>query len=137
MAIDFLPEAYWRGLIKRFYRHELEASIWVLPFTFLVFDNNSGRVRCTTIYVDPLEVCKNTVGNEEVKLGECRFGAVIDLYQKFAMFIGHDKKSMKRYKILQQSNTQIMLKSPRLEGRKVLASNCISDRLSHTLDVSI
>ena len=50
MATDLLTEAYWRGLIKRFYRHELEALIWVLPFTFLLYRDG---MRLPNAYVDP------------------------------------------------------------------------------------
>jgi len=50
MATDLLTEAYWRGFIKRFYRHELEAFIWVLPFTFLLYQDG---MRLPNAYVDP------------------------------------------------------------------------------------
>ena len=50
MATDLLTEAYWRGLTKRFYRHELEAFIWVLPFTFLSYQDG---MRLSNAYVDP------------------------------------------------------------------------------------
>ena len=50
MAIDLLSEAYWRGLMKRLYRHELEAFIWVLPFTFLLYQDG---MRLRNKYVDP------------------------------------------------------------------------------------
>ncbi|KAF8808813.1 hypothetical protein BYT27DRAFT_7241462 [Phlegmacium glaucopus] len=50
MATDLLTEAYWQGLIKRLYRHELEAFIWILPYTFLLYDDG---VRSRNKYIDP------------------------------------------------------------------------------------
>ncbi|KAF8808814.1 hypothetical protein BYT27DRAFT_7095882 [Phlegmacium glaucopus] len=50
MATDLLTDAYWRGLIKRLYRHELEAFIWILPYTFLLYNNGN---RTSNKFVDP------------------------------------------------------------------------------------
>ena len=50
MATDLLTEAYWWGLIKHFYRYELEAFIWVLPFTFLLYQDG---MQLWNAYVDP------------------------------------------------------------------------------------
>ncbi|KAF8808810.1 hypothetical protein BYT27DRAFT_7061442, partial [Phlegmacium glaucopus] len=49
MAIDLLTEAYWQGLTKRLYRHELEAFIWILPYTFLLYKDG---LRLPNKYVD-------------------------------------------------------------------------------------
>lgn len=49
MATELLTEAYWRGLTKRFYRHELEALIWILPYTFLLYQDGMRR---PNTYVD-------------------------------------------------------------------------------------
>ncbi|KAF8808817.1 hypothetical protein BYT27DRAFT_7136869, partial [Phlegmacium glaucopus] len=50
MAIDLLTEAYWQGLTKCLYRHELEAFIWILPYTFLLYRDG---LRLRNKHVDP------------------------------------------------------------------------------------
>jgi hypothetical protein len=39
MAIHLLYEDYWDGRIKRYYHHELESFIWILPFVFFSYIN--------------------------------------------------------------------------------------------------
>ncbi|CAA7264470.1 unnamed protein product [Cyclocybe aegerita] len=50
MATDLLSEEYWFGLKIRYYHHELEAFIWVLPFIFLLYE---GGIRGSHKLVDP------------------------------------------------------------------------------------
>ena len=38
MALDLLTHEYWNGEIKRLYRHDLEAFIWILPWVFLQYE---------------------------------------------------------------------------------------------------
>lgn len=62
MAIDLLTEDYWRGFTKRYYRHELEAFIWILPFTFLLYQ---GGMRLSNQYVDPWRTSDYNVCSEK------------------------------------------------------------------------
>ena len=38
MALDLLTDKYWNGKIKRLYRHDLEAFVWILPWVFLQYE---------------------------------------------------------------------------------------------------
>ena len=47
MAIGLLKDGYWNGSIKRLYRHDLEAFIWILPFVFLRYQNGKSQPETT------------------------------------------------------------------------------------------
>ncbi|KAF8182310.1 hypothetical protein BJ912DRAFT_928663 [Pholiota molesta] len=49
MAIELLSKDYWEGRIKRYYHHELESFIWILPYVFLTYIN---KVRKTNALID-------------------------------------------------------------------------------------
>ncbi|KAF8964736.1 hypothetical protein BDZ97DRAFT_860119 [Flammula alnicola] len=49
MALDLLSQAYWEGTLKRYYHHELESFIWILLYTFLLYeDAERQRIRMPT-----------------------------------------------------------------------------------------
>ncbi|KAF8898272.1 hypothetical protein CPB84DRAFT_1780781 [Gymnopilus junonius] len=39
MALDLLKEQYWDGRRERYYHHELESFIWILPYVFLQYQD--------------------------------------------------------------------------------------------------
>jgi len=49
MALELSTQEYWDGKIKRYYHHELESFIWILPYVFLLYKN---RVRQRGTLVD-------------------------------------------------------------------------------------
>ncbi|KJA25232.1 hypothetical protein HYPSUDRAFT_120560, partial [Hypholoma sublateritium FD-334 SS-4] len=39
MALDLLVDRHWKGQSTRYYHHELESFVWMLPFVFLAYEN--------------------------------------------------------------------------------------------------
>ncbi|CAL1713359.1 unnamed protein product [Somion occarium] len=44
MALDLLTEKYWKGKIKRLYRHDLESLVWLLPWVSLNYTSDGYRL---------------------------------------------------------------------------------------------
>lgn len=43
MALDLLCKGHWEGRVTRFYRHDLEELIWVLPWVILQFNGKERQ----------------------------------------------------------------------------------------------
>lgn len=43
MALELLSRHYWEGKLKRYYHHELESFLWMIPFLFLSYNNGERK----------------------------------------------------------------------------------------------
>ncbi|KAF8881294.1 hypothetical protein CPB84DRAFT_254716 [Gymnopilus junonius] len=43
MALDLLTSQYWTGYRARYYHHELESFLWILPYVFLLYQDGKRK----------------------------------------------------------------------------------------------
>jgi len=60
MALQLLTAKYWNGTTRRFYHHELESFIWILPYVFLLYDTGTrkGNVFVDAWMTSDYQICR-------------------------------------------------------------------------------